>query len=277
MGEHTLRKQVYLSLLSRRLLEGARAVHCTAQGEADQSSKHFPKGRAVVAPLLVDMTPFRSLPGAELARSQFEALRRPGLKVLCVSRLHEVKGLDRVLRAAAGLKGADQAVELVFAGPADPASYADVLRSQASALGLRENMHLLGMVSGASKTSLYQAADLYIQPSIHENFGLSLVESLAAGTPIITSKGVNIWPELQSSGGAVIIEEPPSRDEGELRLAMSSLATDVSRRERMGAAGRRWALELLDQKRILNAYEAMYRGEAVGDPSRTSAPASVSA
>ncbi len=261
MSEHTLRKKVYLTVRSRAMLEGARAVHCTAQGEADQSRVHFPRGRAAVVPLLVDMAPFRTLPGPELARERFPALHLQGLKVLCLSRLHPVKGLERVLNAAAGLKAQGIALQLLFAGPSDPAEYAGVLTERARALGLSENMHLLGMVGGTEKVSLYQAADVYAQPSVHENFGISLVESLAAGTPIITAKGVNIWPELQASGGAVIVEPEPSDEEPELRLALATLHADPTKRTQMGAAGRKWALEVLDQGRIVKEYEAMYANE----------------
>lgn len=277
MNEHAARKKIYHRLFSRSLLENAIAVHCTAQGEAEQSSKLFPRGRAAVVPLLVDMSPFRALPGPELARAQFPQLNLPGAKLLCISRLNKVKGLERVLRAAATLKQNGQALQLIFAGPADPADYADVLRARAKELGLGDNLHLLGMVGGVEKISLYQAADVYVQPSIHENFGLSLVESLAAGTPIITAKGVNIWPELHASGGAVIVENSlnpqPTDDEGELRLAIASLLADPARRAAMGAAGRRWALELLDQDRTVAAYEAMYRGEPVGTPPPSPMPA----
>lgn len=264
MNEHAARKKLYHRFMSKSLLENALAVHCTAQGEADQSSKLFPRGRAAVVPLLVDMSPFRTLPGPELAVTKFAPMRLPGAKLLCISRLNKVKGLERVLRAAADLKQQGQQLQLVFAGPADPADYADVLRARAAELGLSENLHLLGMIGGAEKVSLYQAADLYVQPSIHENFGLSLVESLAAGTPIITAKGVNIWPELHASGGAVIVENSlnpqPTDDEGELRLAIATLLADPAKRAAMGAAGRRWAIELLDQDRTVAAYEAMYRG-----------------
>lgn len=271
MNDHPLRKKLYMALLSRRLLDGARAVHCTAQAEADQSRKHFPRGRTAVIPLLVDLTAFRTLPGPETARARFAPLSLPGYKVLCLSRLNKIKGLDRVLRAAAALKRQGVLTQLVFAGPSDPESYAQVLVEQARALGLADNLHLLGMV-GAEKVSLYQAADLYIQPSIHENYGISLVESLAAGVPIITAKGVNIWPELLAGGGAAIIENTPSEAEGELTLAMATLLADPTRRAAMGAAGRRWALETLDQGRIGEQYEALYAGAPL-DP-RSAAGAS---
>jgi glycosyltransferase involved in cell wall biosynthesis len=213
------------------------------------------------------MSPFRTLPGRDLARARFPQLNLPGAKLLCVSRLNKVKGLERVLRAVADLKVGGQVTQLIFAGPADPADYAEVLRARARELGLAENLHLLGMVGGPEKVSLYQAADIYVQPSIHENFGLSLVESLAAGTPIITAKGVNIWPELHASGGALVVENSlypqPTDDEAELRLALASLLADASKRAAMGAAGRRWALELLDQDRTVRAYEAMYQGKPI--------------
>ncbi len=68
MAQSRIKKRLYLALGGRRFLERAGAVHCTAEAEARQSSKWYPRGRAVVVPLIVDVAPYQDLPGPQLAR-----------------------------------------------------------------------------------------------------------------------------------------------------------------------------------------------------------------
>jgi len=58
MAQRKLKKQIYLALSARILLENAFAVHCTAQAELNQSKRYYPKGNGVVVPLLFDIKPY---------------------------------------------------------------------------------------------------------------------------------------------------------------------------------------------------------------------------
>jgi glycosyltransferase involved in cell wall biosynthesis len=117
-------------------------------------------------------------------------------------------------------------------------------------------VRFLGFVSGVEKVSLYQAADVLVLPTSQENWGFVLVESLACGTPVVTTKGVDIWPELQSSGGALIV---PAEARA-MAEAVGGLLSDPARRRAMGEIGRRWVFETLGADRVARGYEAMYGG-----------------
>jgi glycosyltransferase involved in cell wall biosynthesis len=122
-------------------------------------------------------------------------------------------------------------------------------------LQLRRHVHLLGFVTGESKASLYQAVDCLVLPSAHESFGYSALEALACGTTVLTTKAVNIWQELESSGGAKVVDQTPSA----LGAAMTSLQADLSQGAHMGALGRAWILTTLDAVHVLNIYEQIFR------------------
>ncbi len=258
MAQGGSKKRLHLALIGRRTLNRARAIHCTASAELQQASKHFPKGRGVVIPLLFDTSQFASLQGPGEARGAFAAALTTQLPTLLfLSRLHVKKGVETLIDAAAVLSRRGRPVNLVLAGPSDPPEYIDALKVRAAAAGIASSTHFVGMVGGSAKWSLYQAADLFVLPTSQENFGYVLLESLACGTPVITTKGVDIWPELQESGGAIITDREPDA----IADSVTRLLADPDRPTEMGRVGRAWALTHLDSESTVTAMEKMYRGE----------------
>ena len=255
MAQKSLKKKLYLALAARRLLEEAAAVHCTAQAELDQSSKWYPGGRPVVLPLIFDLADYEELPGPELAQQSFgEAFagRREPV-ILYVSRLHPKKGLEQLIRAMGRLRDEGVASRLLIAGTGDP-PYERSLCREVEQLGLAERVSFLGFVSGREKVSLYEAADIFVLPTNQENWGFVLIESLACGTPVVTTRGVDIWSELESSGGAVIVEPTPPA----IASAMADLIRDRAKLETMQRQARAWVLENLNVDRVVVQYERFY-------------------
>jgi glycosyltransferase involved in cell wall biosynthesis len=268
VGQKSLKKQVFLAVAGSRFLRGAAGVHCTADEELRQSSRFFPKHLGRVIPNLVDLSPFRNPPGPEEARARFDFLGGPsGAGVptaLFMGRLHPIKGIERLLHAAAELERRGRPVTVVLAGPGDE-PYVAGLRTLAAELKIEQRVRMTGMVSGTLKTSLIGACDLFVLPSHHENFGIALIESLACRTPVVTTRGVKIWAELERSGGAVIAETDPVP----LAEAIDGLAQDAAKREAMGELGRAWVLRFLDPKNILAQFEAMYAAGRGGSAAET--------
>ncbi|MGP1273225.1 MAG: glycosyltransferase [Phycisphaerales bacterium] len=252
MTQKSAKKRLYLALGGRALLERAAAVHCTAQAELDQSRVWFPRGRGVVAPLVFDLAPYTDLPGPDLARERFDLdPERP--IVLFLSRLHVKKGVHVLIKAARHLADAGVDAQTIIAGTGDE-PYARGLHAQIASLGLADRVRLVGLVTGADKVSLYQAADVFALPTSQENFGFVLPEALACGTPAITTRGVDIWPELEASGGAVIAEQTPEA----FAEHIGELLVDADRRAEMGERGRRWVLTELNPDAVSERYEALY-------------------
>ncbi len=256
MAQKRLKKRVYLAMGGRRLLERARAVHCTAQAEADQSSRWFPRGRTAVVPLIFDLAEYQQLPGPQIARRRFEAQMGDDGEpvVLFVSRLHPKKRLDVLIDAAGRLRDDGLDCRFLIAGTGEP-DYEQQLRDLVQKRELGDRVAFVGFVSGRDKLSLYEAADVFVLPTFQENWGFVLVESLACGTPVITTRAVDIWPELQSSGGAVIVDATPDAT----AAAIAELLGDRQRLETMGPKGRAWVLDNLNIDRVLDSYEQLYR------------------
>jgi len=256
MAQKPAKKRVYHALLARRALEQAAFVHCTAEAELAQASKWFGRGRGMVVPLPFELSDYRNRPGPEPARAKFGL--GPGEPTIAyVSRLHPKKGVDVLLRAAAALRDSGRPVRLVIAGGGDE-PYVRSLHSLAAELSLGDRARFIGFVKGLDKVSLYQAADMFVLPSSQENFGYVVVEAMAAGTPVITTRGVALWPQLERERAAVLVE--PSVQP--LVAAIASLLDDPAAAREMGQRGREWCLKEMDPSRIIASFVDMYERAA---------------
>jgi len=261
MDQHGWKKRLYLSIAGRRLLERAAAVHCTCRIEADQASRWYPRGRTEVLPLIFNPSAFKELPGPEIARRAYtSALGEAGEPVvLFLSRLHPKKRLDILIDAVARLREIGPSCRLVIAGTGEP-DYEQSMRDLVARRDLADRVEFVGFVTGQEKISLYQACDLFVLPTDQDTWPFALIEPLACGLPLVTTRGVDIWPDLESSGGAVIVETRPA----DLAETIRRLIEDPDKCRDMGRRGRRWVLETLDPDRVMDRYEALYR-ELGGD------------
>ncbi|MBL0928289.1 MAG: glycosyltransferase [Phycisphaerales bacterium] len=254
MAQKSAKKRLFMALFARRTLERAGVVHCTAEGELTQARKWAPAARWTVIPNLLNLDEFRNLPGPDAARTRFPALAAShGPRLLFLSRVHPKKGCEVLIRALALLAPGHPGAVALFAGNAD-ADYLAALRRLAAELNIADRVHFLGLVTGREKLSLYQASDLFVLPTSQENFGFVYFESLACGTPVLTTDLVDTWPELKASGGAVITPQ----DHRQVADAVARLWADPANLRAMGARGREWTLRELDTHAVLARFLDMY-------------------
>jgi glycosyltransferase involved in cell wall biosynthesis len=254
MEQKALKKRVFHFLIYKKILEKAAAVHCTAQAELDQSKKWFPRGNGVVIANMLDLNPFRTPPGPGLAREKFEPLRNGRPNVLFLSRLHYKKGVEILVQAAARLRDEKFDCNVLLAGTGDP-DYTSKMQELVGELNLEDRVFFTGHVGGPLKVSLYEACDLFALPTSQENFGFVFPEALASGTPVITTKGVDIWGELLGGGASSIIDRTPEAFAAEIK----AILTDKARFEKMKAAAKPFVFAEYDEKRLMDQFEGLYR------------------
>jgi glycosyltransferase involved in cell wall biosynthesis len=254
MTQHSLRKRVHLALAGRNCLERAAAVHCTAEAELQQSRKWFPRGRGEVVPNLIDLSPYERLPDPEEALARWPELRAASFAVLFLSRIHEKKGVEHLIRAVARVAPRIPGIRLVIAGGGRPA-YLESLQRLAVSSGIADKTTWAGIVDGSLKRSLYVAADLMALPTSQENFGFVFFECLASGTPVVTTDLVDTSAELLRSGGAKIV----SQSDEAFAKEIESFACGRRDVAAMGMAGREWTLRELATDRVAGRFESLYR------------------
>jgi glycosyltransferase involved in cell wall biosynthesis len=134
------------------------------------------------------------------------------------------KALDGLLEAMSQVEGAS----LVMTGAEGEESQR--LLGRAAELGVP--LVLTGYVSDADLAALYRGAAVVAVPSLHEGFGLPVVEALASGAPVVAARAGN----LPALGGGTVVLVPPG-DSRALARALSDLLKDRPARARLAAAG----------------------------------------
>jgi glycosyltransferase involved in cell wall biosynthesis len=254
MSLRSMRKQCLLCIAGRRYLRRAAYVHCAASGELEQASRRFGRARGRTVPLIVDLAEFHHLPGPGIARSLLSGFPGSLPVLLFLSRLIENKGVDVLVDAASRLRSEGHEFVLVIAGTGAP-EYEAALRAQVKRVGLANHTAFVGHVSGSLKLSLYQAASVFLLPTVHENFGFAILEALACGRPVITTQGALLWRELQESGGVAIVERTPAAT----AAAVAVMLRDPRILRAMGDSGRRWIFQTFDPAVARRRFEDLYR------------------
>ena len=253
MEHKTAKKRTFLAVGGRRLFRQATTIHFTAQGEMEQALEFIPgKDRSLVQAYALDLSSYNPLPGPEPALRAFPQIRPEARKILFLSRLHPKKGVDLLIRAAAELKKGTMPFQLLIAGPGDE-RYVGQLKSLAKELGVDDVTEFLGMVHGIEKRSLYEAADVFVLPTHQENFGLVLAEAMACGTAVITTRGTDVWHELEE-GGARIVDPTPQR----IAESIIEVVSDRDKCRQIGLKALEFVYRWLDRDHVSAAYEDMY-------------------
>jgi len=138
-----------------------------------------------------------------------ESLRPKGVRgpyVLFLSSLWRYKNCGGLLRAWASLDPRTRrGRQVVVVGFPRDQEYADELVQLAEELGIAEDVLFVGGVDHDDTAAFYQAADLFAYPSMNETFGLTILEAMASGCPVLTSN-CTAMPEI--AGGAAELVDP---------------------------------------------------------------------
>ncbi len=154
----------------------------------------------------------------------------PTTFILSVGSLEPGKNRGRLLRAYARLRQAGVDCPLVIAGQAAWRFERDF--ELVGRLGLDEHVRFLGYVPDEELPGLYSAATLFVFPSLYEGFGLPVLEAMACGAPVVTSKGSALE---EVAGDAALLVDPLDTDA--LAAAMRRLLSDEAFRGRLRARG----------------------------------------
>jgi len=210
-------KRLSILLIERAMIRRAAAVQFSSVTERAESAEACPLGRTVVIPNPVDVdAPAR--PGQFRRRYPAIADRR---MVLFVGRLDPVKGIEMLLEAFAIIRQTSPRAVLVIAGSGDPA-YVQTLRRRAQELAIADDVLWTGFLDKAAKAAALADADVFVAPSQSESFGLSAVEALAAGVPVVLSAGAGIAHDVVHAGAGLVISPQP----GEIARAVERILND---------------------------------------------------
>lgn len=107
--------------------------------------------------------------------------------VLFAGRLNPMKGITALLESAARVINNDTNARYLIVGEPDSRNYLKVIRRILEKYGLDHKVKLLGKIPRKQLAILYQAADLFVMPSIYEPFGWVAIEAMAAQLPVVAT------------------------------------------------------------------------------------------
>ena len=157
----------------------------------------------------------------------------PGRRVLYLGRLKRYKRIELLIAAFADLCAGHPDVTLEIAGDGDARP---TLEQRASELGIADRVHFHGFVDDDTKARLLAEATVFATPSMHEGWGVSVIEANAYGCPCVAYDvpGLNV---AICDGETGLL----AADDDEFRGHLARLLDDASLRARMSDAARRWA------------------------------------
>jgi glycosyltransferase involved in cell wall biosynthesis len=126
--------------------------------------------------------------------------------LLFLSRIHEKKGVDLLVKAYADGAAGPNAPRLVVAGPGLDTSYGQSVAALATGAPAGAVV-FPDMLTGNGKWGAFYGADAFVLPSHQENFGIAVVEALACGTPVLISNQINIWREIEAAGAGLVADD----------------------------------------------------------------------
>jgi len=182
---------------------------------------------------------------------------QPEGPAVTVARLSPEKNLETLLRAVALVVREEPSFRLEIAG--DGSCMPD-LQQLSRELGLEAHVRFLGQVRDVP--TLLTRASLFVLPSLTEGISLTLLEAMARGLPVVTTR-VGGNPEVVAEGETGLLVPP--QDPASLSQAMLRLRRAPEESRRMGLAGRQRVEIHFDVRRMVAEYEALYLGSAVRD------------
>ncbi len=260
-GHYTLLRRAYRRYVLRWLAR--RAAHIVTISENSKRDIHELYGipRERISAVYAGVGPEFRLLGRERCGKQLAA--RYGLQgpfILYVGALeHPNKNLVRLIRAFArlrelGFRGHNLVV--VGAGRGNPRAIYRAVHEE----GLEDNIRFLGYVPYADLPLLYNAADVFVYPSLYEGFGLPPVEAMACGLPVACANASSL-PEVV--GRAAALFDP--HDVDDIARTVAALLASESLRDDYAEAGLRqagrYSWEMAARKTL-----AVYRAVANGHP-----------
>jgi glycosyltransferase involved in cell wall biosynthesis len=224
----------------RYIYRKARVVIALSGEWRDTLLQVSPESRIVVIPNPVMVPPWQA------------ALDGDPPAVLFLGLIKESKGVRDLVQAWPAVLAAVPGARLVLGGVGE----VDETRALARGLGVAHSVEMPGWIVGDTRDALMKSAWVFALPSHGEALPMSVLESMAAGLPVVATR-VGGVPTAVDHGRTGLLIEP--RDVAALSQALAALLTDAPRRKAMGAAARQEAAERFSADAIVPRIEVLWR------------------
>jgi len=190
LSHKRLKKFIAYHVFQKRILNRADLLIANSYLEMENIRKLGFKNPIALIPNGID------LPDVQAVNSLAKEPPSENKKLVFIGRLHPVKGLVELIKAFATLSPSNPNWQLVIAGSGSP-SFTKQLQQLVKRLKMSDAVIFTGFVTGDGKWKLLSSANLFVAPSYSESFGVSILEALAMGVPVVTTNNTP-WSEIRT-------------------------------------------------------------------------------
>jgi glycosyltransferase involved in cell wall biosynthesis len=190
------------------MLRKAAAMHYTSRMEMEDAARFGIKNLQRVIPIGMDLTPFDALPPREVFSARFPETSNTR-NILFLSRIDEKKGIDLLIDAFARIAPHRPDIHLLICGGGHP-PLIEKLQAQAISRGIATRITWAGQVTGELRLAAFSAAELFVLPSHSENFGIALLEAMAAGLPCLSTDEVALAADTVKDKAVLLTAREPA-------------------------------------------------------------------
>jgi glycosyltransferase involved in cell wall biosynthesis len=257
-----LYKQSQYNLLVKRIFERlfdipnlhhAAAIHYTTKEEAERTKFLKLQGKPLIIPNGINPESFRIIPAKGLFRNRL-GLNRESPLILFLGRINFKKGLNLLVPSFSIVAQAYPKARLAIVGP-DNEGYKTEVRHWCREQGIEDKTFFVDYMGTEKVKQAYTDADVFVLPSYTENFGMTVVEAMACGCPVVISNQVNIWREVQAFGAGLSTELDPRA----FADAIIQILKDKTVAREMGRLGRSAVMENYSWPNIAEQLIEVYR------------------
>jgi glycosyltransferase involved in cell wall biosynthesis len=250
---------------SRRVLDDAAAIICVGEAERIQTQQRFPHKKVVHLPNGVDPDRFATGDGMGFRRTH--GIPQDSFVLLTVGRIDPQKNQLFVVKLMRELARIHERMHYLIIGPVTHEGYAKDLESDMAQHELQHRITVIPGLppGGKALADAYHAANAFVLPSVHEPFGIVILEAWSAGLPVIASRVGGI-PSFVVSGRDGLLFD--SNDDRSFLGAIEFLVRNPDQAKAWAEAGNRKARTQYDWSVVMERLVALYEEAIRENPLR---------
>ena len=249
LSQSARKKQIYLKLIEKANLNHSQGIHFTSNQEQQEASQLNLTSPSFILPHGLAI-PAKITDARQRLRQHFNLPADEPI-ILFLSRLHPKKGLDYLIPALSKLD--NYRFTFILAGSGEP-DYENEIKSLIADLGIEKRIQFGGFVKGELKDLLLQGADLFALTSYSENFGISVLEALAVGLPVLITPGVALADMVKQQKIGYITE----LDVAAIAVAIQTFLDYPQKGKTMGDRARQLIMEKYTWDKIACQMQQVY-------------------
>ena len=224
-------KKIFDYLWGYKILQNASKVLALTTEELNEyKMMNVLEKNIEIVPNGINISDYNNLPKKGEFRKKYNIHNNEKI-ILFLGRIHKIKGLELLVHTFIDLSKKMDNIKLIIVGPDD--GFLQKLNEIINESKLNEKILLTGPLYGEEKLCAYVDSDVYVLPSFHEGFPITILEACMCGTPVITTNHCGI-PELVRKFGFVV-----ESDKNQLKKAIIKVLDDNNTVKKFNARGKK--------------------------------------